>query len=268
MFFTLSKIIWIFISPLTFLCLLIGAGIMMSFFKATKKKSSITIKFAIILLFAFSVLPIGYNLQVFLEHQTVKPRISNTDNYGGIIILGGCMNAGLSHIYKTPMINGSCERILDGIKLHKQFPDLPFIYSGGSGSIRNQRYKGADAAKHLIENLDVDTTGMIFERNSRNTYENMALSHALLNNEQLNKPWLLVTSASHMPRASRVFCQGGWDITPYPTDYQTDGHYRLKFASPLYNFMLLESTLKEIIGITAYGISGKLSLKACHNILK
>jgi uncharacterized SAM-binding protein YcdF (DUF218 family) len=35
------------------------------------------------------------------------------------------------------------------------------------------------------------------------------------------RPWLLVTSAWHMPRALATFCAAGWNVTPYPVDYRT-----------------------------------------------
>ncbi len=55
---------------------------------------------------------------------------------------------------------------------------------------------------------------------------------------------------------------------PYPVDYKTEGEYKFKLSSPLYNYTLLKSTTKELLGILAYGITRKLSLKACERVLE
>jgi len=264
MFFTLSKIIWFIISPLSFIWLLIGAGLVLSRFNKTKSFGKYALTTGTILFVTLGFFPIGYNLQSYLEHEATQIHADNINpqDYAGIVILGGCMDAHLSHIYNTAIINGSCERILDGIKLHKKFPELPMIYSGGSGSVHNQSQKGADAAKRLMQDMGVNTQNIRFERASKNTYENMLLSKNMTKKDN-QKPWLLITSALHMPRASRVFCHGGWNIQPYPVDYNTRKERVWNTISPLHNFQYLTQATKEIVGIVAYGVTGKLSMNAC-----
>ena len=130
MFFILSKIVWILISPLTFIVVALLFGGFLRFFKRSKDLGNKVLKATIILFLCLSILPVGYNFQVFLEKQHTVPVLNGSDSYGGIIILGGCVNPSLSYKYNTPIINGSCERILEGIKLHHQFSSLPVIYTG------------------------------------------------------------------------------------------------------------------------------------------
>ena len=40
---------------------------------------------------------------------------------------------------------------------------------------------------------------------------------------QPGETWLLVTSASHMPRSVGVFRQIGWEVVPWPVDHRTAG---------------------------------------------
>jgi uncharacterized SAM-binding protein YcdF (DUF218 family) len=205
---------------------------------------------------------------VFLERQTsqINAKDLNISDIGGIIVLGGCMDAGLTDLYGTPQFNGSCERIVEGIRLHNVFPDVPFMYTGGSGAITNQAYKGADAAKDLLMALGEDTHSIIFERKSRNTYENMLYSRKMLETSPI-KPWLLGTSSYHMPRAMNVFCHGKWPVIPYPTDFKTNREYGFRFIHPLSNINSLTDAMKEVVGIMAYGRTGKLSLNACDTLL-
>ena len=118
-----------------------------------------------------------------------------------------------------------------------------------------------------MSDLRIDVTRFIFERNARNTYENMMFSKKY-REDVSRKPWLLVTSASHMPRAARIFCRGGWTIVPYPVDYKTEGKYQLRIASASSNFEYLHRTIKELVGIIAYGVTGKLSMNACNELLE
>ena len=91
------------------------------------------------------------------------------------------------------------------------------------------------AAASLILSLglspvpDVDTSGhaveaphqeVRFEAESRNTAENARNTAALL--ETGARPWLLVTSAAHMPRAVATFRAEGLSVLPYPVDYRTE----------------------------------------------
>lgn len=268
MFFIASKIIWFLISPLSFIVLLLCIGGCLRLFKKGKVVGRFLITASFILLIICSLVPIGYNAFVFLERQTsqINAKDLNVSDIGGIIVLGGCMDAGLTDLYGTPQFNGSCERLVEGIRLHNAFPDVPFIYTGGSGAVTNQAYKGADAAKDLLVALGEDTHSIMFERESRNTYENMLYSRKMLEISPV-KPWLLVTSSYHMPRAMNVFCHGKWPVIPYPTDFKTNKEYGFRFLHPLSNINSLADAMKEVVGIMAYGRTGKLSLNACDTLL-
>ena len=72
------------------------------------------------------------------------------------------------------------------------------------------------------------------------------------------KPWLLITSASHMYRSVKIFQKQGIAVIPVPVDYQTG--QRLHWGS----FDLLEGAkqwnnlLHETVGLLAYCITGKI----------
>jgi uncharacterized SAM-binding protein YcdF (DUF218 family) len=72
------------------------------------------------------------------------------------------------------------------------------------------------------------------------------------------KPWLLITSASHMYRSVKIFQKQGIAVIPVPVDYQTGN--RLHWTS----FNLTEGArqwnnlLHETVGLLAYQITGKI----------
>jgi uncharacterized SAM-binding protein YcdF (DUF218 family) len=69
-----------------------------------------------------------------------------------------------------------------------------------------------------------------YENQSRNTYENVILMKPIIlelgvksakDADAPPKPWLLITSASHMYRSVKIFQAQGIAVIPVPVDYQT-----------------------------------------------
>lgn len=271
MFFYISKYFWIIAAPLNFLalCLLIGCLLILA--KKTHALAKRLIAISVISFLILGFVPIGKNLLVFLETRHDIPSNQNISNMEGIIILGGCIHPKMSDHYKYPVIIDSCERITQGLTLLNTYPNKKLIFTGGSGQVSSQNFKEADIAKMLFSNLNINMETIYFENQSKNTFENALLTKELLNkNQQLNKDgkWLLITSAFHMPRASRLFCAQDIDILSYPTDHRTYGRYNFTpNLDVLGNFTALHTASKEIIGFIVYWITGKFSLSACQTPL-
>ena len=97
----------------------------------------------------------------------------------------------------------------------------------------------------------------MFESQSRNTYENAAYSFSLIKPQKKEK-WVLITSAYHMPRAVGVFRKSGWEVIPYPVDYQTVGpqDYTVYYEGFL-NVKDVRVGLHEWLGLFAYWVTDK-----------
>jgi uncharacterized SAM-binding protein YcdF (DUF218 family) len=72
------------------------------------------------------------------------------------------------------------------------------------------------------------------------------------------KPWLLITSASHMYRSQRIFQKQGIEVIPVPVDYQTSkqirwGKFDLEDGVQNWN-----KVMHEGVGLLAYWITGKI----------
>ena len=72
------------------------------------------------------------------------------------------------------------------------------------------------------------------------------------------QPWLLLTSAFHMPRAMGVFVHAGWNVTPWPVDYRTSAQDSWFDFSLHYGPNLWSLAAHEWLGIAAYRIAGWL----------
>ena len=265
MFFWLSKLFWFLFAPLNFLALTAFVAIFLSALDATKEYGRKLGVLTLIIFVCISFLPIGFNALVYLERQAVALKDATaTQRPSGILILGGCIEPTMSQIHGTPILGNSCERIFEGLALHKKYPDIPVIYLGGSGNPYNQKVKEADLASDLFKKLEIDISRFSFEAKSRNTYENAKYAKEFLQEPAKANGWYLVTSASHMLRARGAFCGLEWPVSAYPVDFRTNLNYKLLPNLRVGdNIGHLHTALKELIGITAYWITDKISLKRC-----
>src|SRR5262249_32412068 len=101
-----------------------------------------------------------------------------------------------------------------------------------------------------------DMRRLAFDRNSRNTYENVVYGRAIAVASLLGRPlgkWILVTSAAHMPRSVGLFRGQGWDVIPDPVDFRTRSDRRKdrSASSFLVNLDRTSVALKEWLGMLA-----------------
>jgi uncharacterized SAM-binding protein YcdF (DUF218 family) len=96
------------------------------------------------------------------------------------------------------------------------------------------------------------------DRASHNTWENAVYTKALAA-PQPGQRWLLVTSASHMPRAMGVFRKVGFAVEPWPVDFRTADarDWFQTFESPAEGLRRVELAGHEWIGLITYWLMGR-----------
>jgi len=134
---------------------------------------------------------------------------------------------------------------------------MRIVFTGGDGSVWTAGEAESEGAKVFFANMGADMSRVIFESRSRNTYENATFSRDLPGVD-IRQPWLLVTSASHMPRALATFKQAGWNLTPYPVDYYSSRETRWLSYSLMQGIQAWETVLHEYVGLAVYRLSGRL----------
>jgi hypothetical protein len=159
--------------------------------------------------------------------------------------------------------------VTKGLELIRKYPDKPFIFSGFSDRVNPRGMSEADAFKQLIQEqglADSTNTAGFYENQSRNTYENAVYSKKIMDAifqqsaDKQSKPWLLVTSASHMYRSVKIFEKQGIAVIAMPVDYQTANTLQWLEFDLTDGAFLWNKLLHEYIGITAYQLTGKISL--------
>src|SRR3546814_16715383 len=81
-------------------------------------------------------------------------------------------------------VNGMMERMLVFADLARRHPEATLVFSGGSGEVFAQDYKEATVAREISARLGVPEGRVVWEAESRNTYENAVLGRALVRSEE------------------------------------------------------------------------------------
>jgi len=161
------------------------------------------------------------NLVVRPLEQRFRPAdISAINGLAGIIVL-----------------TGGDKRLAEAGRLARENPKLSIVISGGKGMSRVVSELGGG----------IDLSRVRVETRSNNTYENARYSAEMIKPKQSER-WLLVTGASHMPRAIGSFRKAGFEVEPWPVyDLTVSG-------SPI-----IDVALHEWLGLFAYWAFGRTS---------
>jgi uncharacterized SAM-binding protein YcdF (DUF218 family) len=253
MAFTASKIFWWVASPGNLLLVLAVAAAVAGALGRRRGALWLTALLASAMA-AIALLPVRDWVLVPLEHRfpalaTTPPTIT------GVILLGGAINGDLGRIVGQPVLNDAAERVTAFVTLARRHPEARMVFSGGSGSLRDDAAREADAARGLLADLGLPADRVLFERDSRNTEENARFSKALVT-PAAGETWLLVTSAYHMPRSVGVFRRAGWPVIPYPVDYSVPPAGWGGAAGFLDGLTGLHWGMKEWIGLAYYRAMG------------
>jgi uncharacterized SAM-binding protein YcdF (DUF218 family) len=210
----------------------------------------------LVVILGIGMLPLGAMMLRPLEARfAAQPEIENP---AGIIILGGAEDPKLTLAHGLPALNEAGERFVEGIALARRYPDALVVFSGGSAEGFGTGPSGAAVAAQIFHDAGIPEVRFRLEGASRNTAENARLSHAHLAQAlTTDRPWVLVTSAFHMPRAVGAFCSAGFrNLIPYPVDFRSGVQFELDWdlSAGLARF---NTGLKEWIGLVAYVATGR-----------
>lgn len=251
MSFFISKFFWAFAGPNAVLLTLLLAGLILGHSR-WKNAGQKMITAGVLGLLAVTFLPLDDWLLSPLENRFPSNHAFPA-RVDGIIVLGGAINPIISGERGIPSLNDAAERLTSFVSLAKQYPSARVVFTGGSLVTHTDGTSEAKATQQLLTSLGLDGDRVIFEDQSRNTYENATMSKALAHPTP-DQTWVLVTSASHMPRTVGVFRQAGWPVVPWPVAFKSSHDYTVNLAEHLRH---LEWAVHEWIGLVVYRLSGR-----------
>ncbi|HKT20533.1 MAG TPA: YdcF family protein [Stellaceae bacterium] len=251
MLFQFSKLAWALLQPdlVIFALIVIGVGLLWTRWARGGRRLATLGSILLVMLIAA---PVSDWLYAPLETR-FPPVRAMPPHVDGIVALGGAIDPIASANHDMPSLNEEAERLTTFAMLARRYPAAKLVFTAGSAAVIGERLPEADAARQLFTELGLDTTKIIFERKSRNTYENALFSKRLADPKP-GEVWILITSAWHMPRAVGIFRQAGWPVLPWPVAYRTGASYDFELVDHLRG---VDRATHEWLGLLAYRLLGR-----------
>ncbi|HZH45013.1 MAG TPA: YdcF family protein [Roseococcus sp.] len=251
--FLLSKLFWLFARPNTFALMLacLGAGTLI----AGRRWGRWPLLLGLGWFVAVLVTPLAAWVSLPLEDRFARPEAPA--RVDGVIILGGAVEQLLTESRGIPSLNGAAERMTEAVALSRRYPEARILFTGGSGNPLPGAITEAEVARRLFASLGLEGERVLLEAQSRNTWENATMTRAMIP-PRPGETWLLVTSASHMPRSMGCFRRAGWEVVAWPVNYSTLRGGAGWFDPP-WSFRLgqAEWAIREYVGLVAYRLLGR-----------
>ena len=240
--FQLKQCITFFVEPFGMVLTLLTVGLYFLFKnRSFLAKLFVSSGFGLLLLFSY---PAFSNFLITQLENRYPPYNSQIKDIKYIHVLGAGHNNDKNQTLSSQLSNASIKRVVEGIIIHKNIPNSILIFSGYRGT---NDFSTAEMHTKLALALGVDTKDIITNSQPKDTEEEALFVKSIVG----DKKFILVTSATHMPRAMRLFQKLGLHPLPAPTQfYKRENTIALYFKLP--NAGTLETTrvaLHEYLGM-------------------
>jgi uncharacterized SAM-binding protein YcdF (DUF218 family) len=247
-FFFLSKILDILLSPLAWSVILVLVGLTGS---GTRRR---WVGFAgVLVLLVFSLEPVSNGLFGALERGS-RTTFRSGVTYDAVILLGGVTDERAEVTWGQRSFNDNNERLLETYDLLRTGAAKNAILSGGD-IVPTPKVE----AKALADQLalwGIDPSRLVVEAHARNTRENAVFSAEIVREHGWHDV-LLVTSAFHMPRAVGCFRAVGLPADALPVDYRSyGGEYRGELIPRVDHLQQSNAAIREWFGRRIYSLRG------------
>jgi uncharacterized SAM-binding protein YcdF (DUF218 family) len=248
--FILKKLVSIFLTPLSIGILITAAGLYLLYRHKTVPARRLILA-GILWLFLFSYGPVANFLLYQLEHR--YPTLSTpSDGIAYIYVLGYGHTTDPTLPITSQVDKEAVVRLAEGIRLyHQRQGKAKLIVSGYSGLFEPTPH--ALMQQRLAQALGIPETDIITVPEAKDTEEEAQAAKKLTQ----GKPFALVSSAYHLPRAMKFFKAAKLHVIPAPTYHQAG------IAHPDYFSIFSVAALKkstmvfhELIGMLWQKIKG------------
>ncbi len=230
--------------PGTIVLLLLGYGFLrLLLSRGPQKKGVVWLGLGLACFYLFATAPLPNYLLGRLEGR-LEP-VTTTQKLAGIkyiVVLSGGLRQNEGLPPTSQLDDTSALRVAEGVRLFHLLSDEPALIMTGKGPFGDLGSRMAA----LAESLGVPPEKLIPENQAKDTYGNATEVKNLVKNQ----PFLLVTSASHLPRSLRIFQKLGMKPKPAPGDFRFTNYYSITDYVPTgSNLLNMELVIHEYLGL-------------------
>ena len=152
--------------------------------------------------------------------------------------------------------NSTADRFIQAVKLYRLGVIKHILVSGGNGKTDDNHFREGAWVKGELKTFGIPDSTIFVEDKSNNTLENAMYSKQILDAKNLRPPYVLITSAYHMPRAALIFQKAGVPVIPFPCNYTAGrGSFSYRDLLPMPSVLLSWGPyIKETVGYFWYKI--------------
>ena len=205
-----------------------------------------------LILFALATPWAANSLTLSLEQKRTNPLSCSDHSFmRPIVVLGGGTNGFSESSSPYDILKAaSLKRALEAADLYR--PGQHFFLLGGG----LQQYKEADLMAEILLARGVPAKQLTLENSSLSTKENARELKHIFNANKLDPRITLLSSATHIPRASKTFEKHGFQVCHHAVDFKysesTMPHNMLPYVDALEKSSI---ALHEYIGLAYYWLT-------------
>ena len=260
--FLFKKLLAPFFFPLPLCLAFLGLGLMLLWCTRRQRagRTLVTLGTLLLALFSFSPFPDFLLEPLERQYSQVNPAdlLAGSQPDGApikwIVALGGGVNSDPELSPITQLSYSSLVRLLEAIRLQRELPGSKLLVSGGGGY--NKTTEAAVMARVALD-LGVKREDLVLEAESWDTEDQARLIKPLVGKEK----FILVTSASHLPRAAALFRKQGMNPICWPAGHlverQTAWNPHALFPWSQ-NLSKAEAAFYEYLGLTWAKLRGAI----------
>ena len=260
--FLIRKIVspFLFPLPLTLLVSLVGLGLLWFTRRQRAGKVLVTIGLLALALLSHGLIagrvlqPLEQSYPMFEMEAHRDWAAGSADGPRYVVVLGAGTKSDPRLPITSQLADSSVVRLVEGIRIHRQIPGSLLILSGGR--VFDQTPEG-EAMAQLAMDLGIASDDLIIENGSRDTE-----AQALMVKQVVGAgPFVLVTSASHMPRSMALFRRAGLEPIPAPTRHRVRIGTKVSpglFFPSAEDLLMSERAFYEYLGIAWAKLCGRL----------
>jgi uncharacterized SAM-binding protein YcdF (DUF218 family) len=256
MYVYLSKILPLFVMPISVVMILVLAALLLLARGRTRIASGVLVA-ALGVLWISATPLVAEGLYHNLEARYPPLPLEQVPQAGCVVLLGGVVSPPLAPRVDTEL-SDSVDRVYKAAQLYRAGKARMVIVTAGNQPWSLSPWAEADLVRDLLVEWGVPEDAIFLEGSSRNTRENAIFSKNLIDSINCETS-LLVTSAAHMPRAVAAFQAVGVSITPVSTDVRVVD----KGLPPAMDFLpsaaalaMTSEAIREWIGAAVYRMQG------------